>query len=221
MDAASVATGVSWTSALSWFAGAYAIGVAVFLLLENRSPQSTFSWLFLLLVFPLGGLVIYVLFGRGRHAFSRERSLTRLIEGGPLAGRAGLVVAQQPAKLARLAREHGEYARLATMLWATARSPLTFGNQLEVLQDAREKYPRLMADMRDASRSIHLLYYEWASDPFTRQVARVLADTVSQGVQVRIIYDPVGSFWGLSHRDVRDLRHPQLLNQLRNQPRHL
>jgi cardiolipin synthase A/B len=206
MDAASVATGLAWTSVLSWLAGAYAIGVAVFLLLENRSPQSTFSWLFLLLVFPFGGLVIYVLFGRGRHAFSRERSLTRLIEGGPLAGRAGLVVAQQPAKLARLAREHGEYARLATMLWATARSPLTFGNQLEVLQDAREKYPRLMADMRDASRSIHLLYYEWASDPFTRQVARVLADKVGQGVQVRIIYDPVGSFWGLSHRDVRELR---------------
>jgi cardiolipin synthase A/B len=206
MDAAHLAAGVSWTAVLSALAGAYAIGVAVFLILENRSPQSTFSWLFLLLVFPPGGLLAYVMFGRGRHAFSRERSLTRLIERGPLAGRAGSIIAEQPAKLARLVERRGEYARLATMLWATARSPLTFGNQLEVLRDAREKYPRVMADMENASRSIHLLYYEWASDPFTRQVARLLSEKVRQGVEVRIIYDPVGSFRRLSRRYLWDLR---------------
>src|SRR5688572_22492015 len=160
MDPASIVGALSWTLLLTIVVGGYALTVAVFLILENRSPQSTFAWLFLLLVFPLGGLLIYVLFGRNRHAFSRTRSLTRVPHGTTLADRAARVIHEQPEKLAALAHAHSEYGRLASMLWASAQSPLTFGNQLEILQDAREKYPRLLADVRAATHSIHLLYYE-------------------------------------------------------------
>jgi cardiolipin synthase len=206
MDAAQLLAGVSWSTVLTATVGAYALSVAVFLVLENRSPQSTFAWLFLLLAFPLGGLIIYVLFGRSRHAFSRERELAKVFEGTALAERRAAMVAEQPARLEALAASAGDYARLASMLWASARAPLTHGNQLEILQDGREKYPRLLADIRAATRSIHLLYYEWASDPFTEKLAALLAQKVSEGVQVRILYDPVGSFWMLSWRYVRLLR---------------
>ncbi len=196
----------SWSVAVSTLLAAYALSIAVFLVLENRSPPSTFAWMFLLLVFPFGGLAIYALFGRNRHFFSRTATMTHLLESTALATRAAAVVAAQPAALAALPARVGEYARLAQMLWASAHSPLTHGNHLEILQDAREKYPRLMADLREASSSIHLVYYEWASDAFTEDVGRVLSDKVRQGVHVRIIYDPVGSFSMLSRRYVRTLR---------------
>ena len=206
MEVSQLVDGVSWTTVLAILVGGYALTVAVFVILENRTPQSTFAWLFLVGVFPLGGLLIYVMFGRNRHAFSRERSLTKLVEGTALADRAATVLAQQPAKLTVLADRQHEYARLASMLWASAQSPLTFGNHLEILQDAQEKYPQLVSDMRDATRSIHLLYYEWASDAFTEQVGDLLAEKAAQGVQVRILYDPVGSFTMLKRRYVRGLR---------------
>jgi cardiolipin synthase len=205
MDAAHIFTAISWSAALTTAVGAYALSVAVFLILENRSPQSTFAWLLLLLLFPLGGLVIYMMFGRNRHAFSRERSLTKLTEGTSLAGRAARVMAEQPAKLAALAQQRADYGRLASLLWTSAESPLTMGNHVEILQDAREKYPRLLSDIRDASQSIHLLYYEWASDAFTEDVGRLLAEKVRQGVDVRILYDPVGSLTMLRRRYVRTL----------------
>lgn len=206
MDAGQIVADLSWTVALTTAVSVYALGIAVFLILENRSPQSTFAWLFLLLLFPLGGLIIYVMFGRGRRAFSRGRVLTKLIEGTTLADRSARLIAEQPAKLDALAATHGEYARLATMLWASARSPVTVSNRVEILQNASEKYPRLLADMRAATRSIHLLYYEWASDAFTEDVARLLAEKVRQGVEVRILYDPFGSLTILSRRYVRALR---------------
>lgn len=207
MDVGQIVDGISWTSVLTILVVGYALSVAVFLILENRSPQSTFAWLFLLLVFPLGGLMIYVMFGRRRHSFSRERSLTKLFTSTTLADRAARVIAEQPATLAALSDRHRDYGRLASMLWASAMSPLTMGNRLEILQDAREKYPRLLSDIREASRSIHLLYYEWASDPFTERVAHLLSEKVKQGVHVRILYDPVGSFRMLSRRYVRVLQH--------------
>jgi cardiolipin synthase len=206
MDIGQIVDGLSWTTVLGILVGAYTLSVAVFLILENRTPQSTFAWLFLLLLFPLGGLLIYVMVGRSRHAFSRERSLTKLFEGTALAERAAAAVADQPARLAALAARDPEHGRLASVLWASALAPLTFHNELEILQDAKQKYPRLLADLRQAKTSIHLLYYQWASDPFTEQVCDLLADKVAEGVQVRILYDPVGSFNMLTRRYLRALR---------------
>lgn len=206
MDAGHLLETFSWNALLTALVGAYALSIAAFLILENRSPQSTFAWLFLLLVFPLGGLVLYVMFGRPRHAFSRRRSLAKLLEGTTLAERTTRLVAAQPETLAALTETHGHYARLADMLWASARSVLTQGNELTILQDASEKYPRLLEDLRAARQSIHLLYYEWASDAFTEKVGALLAEKVAAGVPVRILYDPFGSFTMLSRRYVRELR---------------
>jgi cardiolipin synthase A/B len=205
-EARQIFDSVPWSTVMAFAVGGYAIAVAVFLIRENRTPQSTFAWLLLLLAFPFGGLIIYVLFGRNRHAFSRKRSLTKLFEGTALADRAAAVVRDQPARLEGFSRQHPEGARLASMLWATAQSPLTFGNQVEILQDATEKYPRLLSDLREATQSIHLLYYEWASDAFTAEVAEVLAQRAAAGVRVRVLYDPLGSLTMLSRRYVRNVR---------------
>jgi cardiolipin synthase len=118
--------------------------------------------------------------------FSRELTTTKLLERSTLAERAARVVASQPVAIASLAGTQGEFAHLAAMLWASGRSPLTVGNRFEILQNASEKYPRLLDDIRAASHSVHLLYYEWASDPFTEKVAEVLRERVRDGVEVRI-----------------------------------
>lgn len=196
-----------WVRLLTALASLYAIGIAAFLVRDNRAPQSTFAWLFLMLVFPFGGLVVYTLFGRGWKAFSRTNQLHTLMEGTSLADRRTALLKRQPVLLEQLSRTGArEYARLGHMLWASAGAPLTFANQIEILQNADEKYPRLMADIRAASQSIHLVYYEWASDRFTNEVADLLATKVAAGVDVRILYDPIGSLTMLSRRYVRHMR---------------
>jgi cardiolipin synthase A/B len=185
---------------------AYASSVTMFLALQNRSPQSTFAWTLLFVLFPPAGLLTYIMFGRGRHAFSRELTMAKLLERSTLADRAARLVAAQPAAISGLAGTQGEFARLAGMLWASGRSPLTMGNHLEILQNASEKYPRLLEDIHAASSSIHMLYYEWASDAFTEKVAELLREKVRSGVEVRILYDPVGSYFMLSRPYVEGLR---------------
>lgn len=202
-----VVAGPPWLLIAAIGVGLYALSVAIFLILENRSPQSTIAWLFVLLLFPPVGLLLYGMFGRSWHAFSRRGALRKLIEGSALAERSAALIEEQPAKLEALERSSiGEYARLGSMLWATARAPLTMANRLDVLQDAREKYPRLVTDLKSATRSIHMVYYELASDPFTEEVADILIEKVRQGVEVRILYDPFGSFTMLRWSYIRRLR---------------
>ena len=170
---------IPWSTVLSVVGGLYVAGAAGFIVLENRSPQSTFAWLFLFIVFPLGGLLIYVLFGRGWKAFSRRKELLGLLRGTSFASWAARMIERQQGALEELAG-HGRAAegRLGSMLWTSGRAPLTFGNRVEVLQNASEKYPRLLEDVRQAGRSVHMVYYEWASDRFTDDLLDLLAEKV-------------------------------------------
>jgi cardiolipin synthase A/B len=202
-----ISGGEPWGSAVTVLVVLYAISVGVFLIMENRSPQSTFAWLFVLLLVPPLGLLLYAMFGRSWHAFSRKGALRKLMQGTGLAARTSRLLDEQPLKLQDLAEGPvGDYARLGAMLWASARAPLTLSNRLEILQDAREKYPRLLSDIRTASQSIHLLYYEWASDPFTEELGQLLMEKVDKGVEVRVLYDPFGSFWMLDAAYVKRLK---------------
>jgi len=184
----------------------YASAVTATIALQNRSPQSTFAWVLAFVLFPPGALLSYIMFGRGRYAFSRQRTTAKLLEQSTLADRAAKIVAAQPRAVSELACTQANFARLAAMLWASGRAPLTTGNQIEILQNASEKYPRLLEDIRQASQSVHLVYYEWASDDFTETVAELLRDRVRNGVEVRILYDPVGSYSMLNKDYVRELR---------------
>lgn len=187
--------------------GLYLTAATVFLVLENRSPQSTFAWLFLMVLAPGAGPVIYLLVGRGANAFSHRKALRRQLAGAGLTREISRVRgAQEKAQHALSDSDIEIYRRLPRLLWASTEAPLTMGNDVHILQNASEKYPRLLEDLRRARRSIHLEYYEWADDPLTREVLAVLRDRVAAGVTVRALYDPVGSFSMLTRGYVRALR---------------
>lgn len=185
----------------------YLAAAAVFLVLENRSPQSTFAWLFLMVLAPGAGPVIYLFVGRGANAFSHRKVLRRQLALTGLTKEIALERGVQEEARHELSTSDIEiYRRLPRLLWASAEAPLTMGNELRILQNASEKYPRLLEDLRRAERLIHLEYYEWADDPFTRELLVVLRDRVAAGVTVRALYDPVGSFSMLTRGYVRAMR---------------
>ena len=71
--------------------------------------------------------------------------------------------------------------------------------------NAEEKYPRLLADLTAATHSIHMEYFEWASDGVMQEFKTMLIRKAQEGVHVRILYDPLGSFSMLSWAYVREM----------------
>ena len=174
---------------------AYMVAAYIFIVIDNRSPQSTFAWLFLFYLLPGFGLVIYALVGRGRHAFSDEDKLfhqfTQEDNPHPLMP----WLKGQADSIAQLKAEGQPVTRkLLELLRHRSSGALAMHNQIEILQNAAQKYPWLLADLRAAQHSIHMVYYEWASDPFTEQLKSLLIQMARDGLEVRIHYDPVGSF---------------------------
>ncbi len=197
---------MSWTVAVAWLFAGYAMLTGIFIMLENRRPQGTLAWMLLFLGIPGLGLVIYLLFGRNWKAFSRERQLARQNLQANSATLLGRLQDEQDREIARLAQQGPVRHRLMRLVMRNSHSALTTNNIVAIQQDAAIHYPSLMADLQRAQYSIHLQYYIWADDPFTQALKAILIAAARRGVEVRILYDPIGSGAKLSRRYRREMR---------------
>ncbi len=184
----------------------YIIGAAIYIIMENRSPQSTFAWLFLFVTLPVIGVIIYVFFGHGWRAFSQEKKIARQVLGNELMRDLGVLISHQQEYIERIAREKpaSYHKKLLNLVEQNSSSVLTGYNDLEILQDATMKYPRLLADIKAAQSSVHLNYYIWTEDDFTLQVKAALIERVKAGVEVRCLYDESGG--AMSKEYLQDLK---------------
>jgi cardiolipin synthase len=185
----------------------YIIIVLGVIILDNRSPQSTFAWLFLMLSFPFLGFIVYIMFGRGYRAFSHENQLATI---GGLSSLYGPVLKplldlqNHYTDLIRREKPESYRQKLLALVKHNSPSLLTAYNRVEFLQDATEKYPRLLEDVRNAKSSIHMLYYIWSEDEFTIKLKEALIERAKAGVKVHALAD--ASCLNVSKEYLQELR---------------
>ena len=103
----------------------YALGMSIFLILENRRPQATLAWMLIFFTAPIIGAVIYVLFGRERKAFSKRSSLLMQDLSGHARPLLSPILSAQDVEIAALERESPGYKKLMMLVRRNSRSALT------------------------------------------------------------------------------------------------
>jgi len=182
-----------WPTVLITLLAVYALVTGVFLISENRRPQATLAWLLAFYFAPVVGVVVYLLFGRNWKAFSNQRKLLMQDLDANASPILNPLFSQQDAEIPRLEKESPSHKKLLMLVRRNSRSALTMRNRVEIQQNASVFYPRLMEDIQAAQQSIHLQYYIWRADDFTASLQKLLAAKAREGVEVRLLYDPVGS----------------------------
>jgi len=89
-------------------------------------------------------------------------------------------------------RNTGRHVLLAKEQALTQR-PLHAGNAVRLLVDGPANFKQQFADLRTAKHHIHLQTFILASDEIGNQVADILIERAKNGVEVRVIYDGLGS----------------------------
>src|SRR5699024_4946704 len=69
----------------------------------------------------------------------------------------------------------------------------TQDNRVDIFTDGIEKFNALIKDLENAENHIHLLYYIIRHDQLGTRIADVLIKKAQEGVQVRFLYDDMGS----------------------------
>jgi cardiolipin synthase len=171
----------------------YALVGAVYLISENRRPQATLAWILVLIFLPGLGLIVYVLFGRGRKAFAKQSKLLMQDLEANAKPLLAPILSRQDAEIARLEVESASARKLMMLVRRNSHSALTQRNTVEILQNGAGFYARMIEDMEAARHSIHLQYFIWGRDDFTNDLKRILSARAKEGVEVRLLYDPIGS----------------------------
>ncbi|GAB5555885.1 MAG: cardiolipin synthase [Schleiferiaceae bacterium] len=181
-----------------------AILVALGILLENRNPPKTIAYLLMLFLFPFAGLIVYVLFGqnfRKRKLFSRKGLKDNEKVAEFTSDTLRMIEAIEPELESFL----GQQLKTAKALMKNENALLSLNNKVTVLRNGEEKFPAVYEALLEAKHHIHLDYYIIESDPVGKRLFEILAQKAQEGVEVRVIFDDVGSR-SFSGRDIRKLR---------------
>lgn len=173
----------------------YLVVAIVFLILDNRQNSSTFAWIFIFILLPVVGLVLYLFFGKNHRIIGRHRKKIHQMIGSCFPENTKRFFKNHKKMLGDLTKEepHSLEKKLMILLEKNSYSLLTDNNQVEILQNGKEKFPALIKDIQNAKKTIHLTYFIWKNDPFTKQMQEILIKKAKEGVEVRILIDAWGS----------------------------
>lgn len=162
----------------------FIIAAVVFVVKENRNPIRALSWVIALIFLPGVGLIFYLFFGRSmRGEMMTQANRRRLAHSFSPSG--------VKLKDLNISREQKNLVILGT---ETGGFPLTFNNEIEILTDGTSKFTALKKDLEDAKKYIYLQYYIFLDDRIGNEIAEILIKKAQEGVEVKVIYDHVGSF---------------------------
>ena len=169
------------------------------LLLENRNPVKSFSWLLVLVFIPVVGLVLYILLGqnyRKRKIISRK-SIKRITER-PVAS----------FDIDNLSSEHMDqhFIKLTGLLKKNSEADGYAYNKIEIFSRGEDIFQSMFDAIRNAKNHIHIEFFIFEDDKLSNELRELLIQKSREGVRVRMIYDYVGSI-NLSSRYLHTLRY--------------
>ena len=154
-------------------------------LMDNRQPAKTMAWMLVLMFIPFLGIILYIFFGQNTRKERKiwQQSLDQLTKRSMLE-----VVEQKDFNIPE------EY-RTISNLFMNQNLALPFkNNEVEIYTSGYDFFPSLLMEIGKAEHHIHIDTFIISDDPLGRLIADALIDKARQGIEVRLIYDDVGSW---------------------------
>ena len=161
---------------------ASALAASLHALLTKSDPRSAVSWIALCCLFPLGGSILYWLFG-----------INRVATRAQLQDQSG---ADAQAPIAPGASALAQLVRAGDVLTGIER---VAGNSLEPLHNGEVAFPKMLRAIAEARHSVWLATYIFQTDPVGLEFVAALAAANARGVHVRVLVDGIGEWYDWPH----------------------
>ena len=159
------------------------LGIILVVITDNRNPLKTLPWIIVLVLAPVVGLIFYFFFGQN---LSKQRIISRRT-------RKRITMQLEEAEHTDGPGLPEEYRPLAALLTNTSHSIPLYGSRITTYTDGRSKMEALLTEIACAKHHIHIQYYILNDDETGRRLRDALIAKAREGVEVRILYDDVGS----------------------------
>jgi cardiolipin synthase A/B len=179
------------------------IPIAIVIVLDNRNPSRTMAWLLILIFLPFIGIFFYLIFGqnhRKKKTFMKKK--------------------KQDYRIAQFLKENRiEYSgqdklngsayddvrgHVLPLMLNNGDAPVTVNNRSQVFNNGEAAFDAMLKDIENAKHHIHMEYFIVKDSKIGRIFQEILIKKAREGVEVRLIYDHLGS-WKLSKSFVKEL----------------
>ena len=166
--------------------------VAAGVITEDCNPEFKLSWLVIILALPFFGAVLYLIFHKRRLSRKEKERGKRikaqiLADGGDLDHRSLL-------NLTELAKKSSRAASDALSILKDDGLAAVFSNtSIRYFPDGEGMYASMLSDLKDARKYVFLEYFIIEEGQMWQGVLNILKEKAPLGVDVRLIYDGVGS----------------------------
>ncbi|MDX9919132.1 MAG: cardiolipin synthase [Paludibacter sp.] len=168
------------------------------LLLENRNPVKSLSWVLVLLFLPGLGLFLYLIFGQN---FRKQKTISK---------KSLRFAANRPHVSFDIDRLNTNFMdnnqlNLIRLLYTNSDAKAYPNNKIDILSDGKTTFDAMFNAIQNAKNHIHIEFFIFGNDKISNQLRELLIEKASTGVRVRMIYDYWGSFF-LSRWYLQSLR---------------
>lgn len=165
------------------------ISILLVIVLINKNENSTYKipWLVLILAFPVAGTIGYLMFGSvvlsKRHARKLQSVKDRLLNDMPKSYKA----------IRDLGTEDIEALGQTNYIYKNSQNILYNETNIEYLKSGEIMYERILEKLKEAKKYIFIEFFIIGQGKMWDGIHEILLEKVKEGLDVRVLYDDVGS----------------------------
>ena len=176
---------------------AAAVLMALFITWRDDNPAYKMAWILLICILPVLGVTMYAFFGNKRPS----RGLKRKMD--PMEKKRKEVLRQEDDLSGMTSRRLSDTIRYVA---DKGPYPAWTGTQNKYYPLGDDAYPDMLKDLETAERFIFLEYFIISEGEMWDSIFRILKKKAAEGLDVRVIYDDIGSMNLLPRHFVRELK---------------
>lgn len=188
-----------WSAVLNTVLSVLALFLVLYLIMKREESTYKILWLLVILPFPLPGALLYLLFGNKRTTGPLKKKLAKATPLPPDGTDPETVYGALEAENERLAQTFRWLERKTGFAPQENRGAVYYP-----LGD--DMFPDMLAALKEAERFIFLEYFIIENGRMWDAMTEILAEKAASGVDVRVLYDDLGSISTYTKKDAEKLR---------------
>ncbi len=176
----------------NWLCIGISIAAVLWIVNDRSNPGYKLGWIIIVLIAPVVGGLLYLLLGGNRLSRRNQRRL-RVMQY-----KMDQSLGQDCHRASLLAEVAGmDAGHMARYLESRASCPVYGNTQTKYYALGDDCFPDMLEALEQAEQFIFLEYFILEEGQFWNAILEVLERKVQQGVEVRVIYDDIGSIFTL------------------------
>ena len=173
--------------AIYWLAEVLGVITVITIVNKRGNPSYKIAWIIFILLVPVFGISVYLLWGGGRVLPSiRKRMLACEENYIPKLN-------EEDGVHEKLAYHDLLHSRQADYLTVESGYPLYKNSEIEYLSPGEAFFPRFLEELENAKKYIFIEFFIIAEGKMWSEISEILKRKVKEGVEVKVLFDDFGS----------------------------